>query len=162
MITTVLFSSCINNILSETGLVSHAVYCTAIVRVVWYSIAIEKLPWAIKHSRVLRDPFREWHYAKIGCTAKRFEKDASITREWFAVKLLLLQPFVRLLVFPSGYLGNVRFSNESDLSLSLPSSPFLPLLSLFLRVSSNCDNASVQWFREKKYKVKQSKVKKLK
>lgn len=112
-------SSYINNILNEIGLVSHAVYRTAIARVVWSSIAIEKLPRAIKHSCVLRDPFREWHYAKIGCTAKRFEKDASITRERLAAKLLLLQLFVHLLVFPSGYLMFISPMKSIFLSFSL-------------------------------------------
>jgi len=97
---------------------------------VWSSIAIEKLLRAIKHSRVLRDPFREWHYAKIGCAVKRFEKDASITRERLAAKLLLLQPFVR---FPI-HVSNVRFSTEIDLSASF--SLFLSLPFLFLFFSS--------------------------
>lgn len=95
---------------------------------VWSGIAIEKLLRAIKHSRVLLDPFREWHYVKIGCAAKRFEKDASITRERLAAKLLPLRcnRSVRLLVFPSGCLTFVS-PDEIDLSVSFSRSLVFPL-----------------------------------
>ena len=125
--------SYINNILSETiGLVSYAVYRITIACMVWFSIAIEKLPRAIKHSRVLRDLFREWHYTKIGCTEKYFQKRHVDYARMTCCEIVAATIVCSSCHFPI-WMSNIRFSNEIlflfplslSLSLSLPFSSFL-------------------------------------
>jgi len=99
---------------------------------VWFSIAIEKLPRAIKHSRVLRDLFREWHYTKIGCTEKYFQKRHVDYARMTCCEIVAATIVCSSCHFPI-WMSNIRFSDEIlflfplslSLSLSLPFSSFL-------------------------------------